>query len=524
MPKAYSYIRFSTPEQLTGDSLRRQTKAAREYADRHGIDLDETLTFQDLGVSGFRGKNAEKGALSAFRRLAEDGVIEHGSYLLIENTDRLTRLPAWEAAQLLGNIVAEGIRIVDLSGPREYSRDTLTEDPYAFLTFVLGAMRGHEESARKALVIRGAWERKRENAKQRPLTAACPAWLELDKEAGRFTVLEDRAEVVRRIYRDTLAGIGENAIAKALNTERTPTFGSGKRKADYWHRSYVAKILRNSAVVGEFTPHVVEHDKKTGKRTRIAQEPVPGYFPAVVDAETFQRVQDQLSARDGSTAAPLRGRHADRPVANLFGGIIRCALCGAAVTLVNKGQGKGKGRYLVCAAAKTGAGCTYLSIPYGEVEVRFLEEAPKLIAEAPAGDADRYEGELAGIEDELPALDYRIRTLTEEIAEESNAGVRSELRTAMAVLVEQRDGRKARRAEIWRLQEAARGPLVERKLTELSTALQAEPIDRGELNALLRQVFAGVTLNRPRGTMVFAWRHGGEAEIVVDWGAFFGQS
>jgi len=30
--KAYSYIRFSTPEQLKGDSLRRQLESSRKYA------------------------------------------------------------------------------------------------------------------------------------------------------------------------------------------------------------------------------------------------------------------------------------------------------------------------------------------------------------------------------------------------------------------------------------------------------------------------------------------------------------
>jgi|GEM_PF-5511149 len=32
MTKAYSYIRFSTPEQLKGDSLRRQKEASEQYA------------------------------------------------------------------------------------------------------------------------------------------------------------------------------------------------------------------------------------------------------------------------------------------------------------------------------------------------------------------------------------------------------------------------------------------------------------------------------------------------------------
>src|SRR5260370_19931998 len=65
-PKAYSYVRFSTPDQMKGDSFERQTRKAAEYASAHGLDLDTTLTFRDLGVSAFRGKNAQTGALTAF--------------------------------------------------------------------------------------------------------------------------------------------------------------------------------------------------------------------------------------------------------------------------------------------------------------------------------------------------------------------------------------------------------------------------------------------------------------------------
>lgn len=64
MAKAYSYLRFSTPEQQKGDSKRRQSTAAQEYAARHGLELDTALSFQDLGVSAFRGKNTEEGDLN----------------------------------------------------------------------------------------------------------------------------------------------------------------------------------------------------------------------------------------------------------------------------------------------------------------------------------------------------------------------------------------------------------------------------------------------------------------------------
>jgi DNA invertase Pin-like site-specific DNA recombinase len=49
--KAYSYVRFSTPDQMNGGSFERQTKKAADYASAHDLDLDTTLTFQDLGVS-----------------------------------------------------------------------------------------------------------------------------------------------------------------------------------------------------------------------------------------------------------------------------------------------------------------------------------------------------------------------------------------------------------------------------------------------------------------------------------------
>jgi len=60
MPTAYSYLRMSRPDQLKGDSARRQTQASREYCARTGLQYDETLTFDDLGVSAFRGKHATR--------------------------------------------------------------------------------------------------------------------------------------------------------------------------------------------------------------------------------------------------------------------------------------------------------------------------------------------------------------------------------------------------------------------------------------------------------------------------------
>jgi DNA invertase Pin-like site-specific DNA recombinase len=46
---AYSYVRFSTADQASGDSIRRQREAALGYAARHGLTLDET--YRDPGLT-----------------------------------------------------------------------------------------------------------------------------------------------------------------------------------------------------------------------------------------------------------------------------------------------------------------------------------------------------------------------------------------------------------------------------------------------------------------------------------------
>jgi DNA invertase Pin-like site-specific DNA recombinase len=64
--KAYSYLRFSTPEQSKGDSFRRQTAMAQQWCLQNGYELDASLTFHDLGISAYRGNNAETGKLADF--------------------------------------------------------------------------------------------------------------------------------------------------------------------------------------------------------------------------------------------------------------------------------------------------------------------------------------------------------------------------------------------------------------------------------------------------------------------------
>jgi DNA invertase Pin-like site-specific DNA recombinase len=195
--RAFSYLRFSTPEQMKGDSLRRQTELARRYADQHGLMLDEDLTFQDLGVSAYRGKNAEAGKLAYFLEAVRSGLVPRGAYLLVESLDRISRQAARRALRVLEEIVDEGITLVTLNDGKAYTEASLNDDPVSLLMALLTFIRANEESATKSRRLKEAWKQKRKAAADRPLTARAPAWLRLNRSTAPTTweVLDDRAAV-----------------------------------------------------------------------------------------------------------------------------------------------------------------------------------------------------------------------------------------------------------------------------------------------------------------------------------------
>lgn len=72
MKTAFSYIRFSSKPQERGDSLRRQVRLARDYATKHDLILDER-SYQDLGISAFKGISEARSTASRCRRGGSNG-------------------------------------------------------------------------------------------------------------------------------------------------------------------------------------------------------------------------------------------------------------------------------------------------------------------------------------------------------------------------------------------------------------------------------------------------------------------
>lgn len=496
-PRAYSYLRFSTLEQQKGDSLRRQSSMAVDYAQRNGLELDQELTFQDIGVAAYRGQNVESGRLAYFLEAVRSGLVPRGSILLVEQLDRLSRLTPRKAIRVLEDIVDEDITVVTLNDGKAYTAASLDESKTDLIIAVLTFMRANEESDTKSRRLKQAWEAKRANIHAKPLTSRAPAWLTLDTDAGAFRPVPDRVRTLRRIFELAAEGVGQNSIAQRLNEEGLAPWGRGK----HWHRSYIAKLLSSEAAIGTFRPQTLEYEGN--KKVRKPLEPVPNYFPAAIPDDLWQDVQ----ALQDTERAPSRGRHAHKPITNILASLACCPLCGGTMTRVNKGA---KSRpALVCAAAKVGAGCEYRSVRYDAVEEAIIQHLPARLRDTPSGSGfTEIDEELERLEAEAEALPEMIEAAVDRVLRTNSSAVSDRLRD-----LELRWDAVMERREVLRRQRAAKsGPLIANRVERLLEALK-RPSDAGTINAAMRAVFSRATVNYSDGLIELEWTHGGTCDL-----------
>ncbi|MEG3126202.1 recombinase family protein [Sphingomonas sp. GB1N7] len=343
---AYSYLRFSSPDQQYGDSLRRQTALAVDYAFEFDLILDDQLTYQDFGISGFRGQNVASGRLGDFLAAISAGLVPTGSVLLVENLDRLSRDSALNAQNLLTQIVLAGVSVVTLSDRRTYSVEELRRDPMGLIFALINFIRANEESAIKSSRAKANWVAKRATALTKPLTSKCPAWLSLDRTTDRFVKLTQRVAVVKTIFDLADQGKSFTEIARILTRRKTPTWtGRG-----LWDRHTVGNIITFSAVVGTYVPH--HNDYVNGKIIRRPLKPIPGYYPAIISVEQFDRVHRTRLANYTS------GRSV---IGYLLQHLAVCNTCGHFLSIVRRAE---HGPSMACAAAIAGTRGHYTEVPY----------------------------------------------------------------------------------------------------------------------------------------------------------------
>lgn len=391
--EAISYLRFSHPDQARGHSEDRQTDAAAEVCARFGWRLIDH--YQDLGVSGGRGKHRRKGALGRLIQRLRSGEIKPGKVIIVEALDRLSREEVMIAQEQFLSIVNLGFAIYTTIDGSGFDTPSMQGNGVARLFVTLGQMIG-ANSVFRNMSDRG---RKSWTVRRGKVDGLCPAWLEARPDhPEKYVVREGCGEIIREVVQ-MARSIGCKPIAAKLNERGIPRFSDKKRKIDGWTSSAVYQLLTNRALLGETEYHMAPDGV-----SRIAIGQIEKKYPAIIDAREFAEIQAILHARQ-----KFRGRKGRNHV-NLFTGLARCS-CGSAMYLhVNKNH---KYVYLQCVGARVLKTCDRVKyVPYRPFEAAMLHPSTlkRLALRDEAGSIQPK------VNDELATARTRVRDLEIKIA------------------------------------------------------------------------------------------------------------
>ena len=139
---------------------------------------------------------------------------------------------------------------------------------------------------------------------------------------GRYVIVPEEAETVKRIFELYLSGMGPLKISKALNAE-------GKRTSENnpWRPNGVSDILRNDTYTGNLTLQKTYREDHISKRTRKNCGEYPQYkveesHDAIIPKELFDAVQAEISRR------AEEWEHDNKPSTGVFTGKLICENCG----------------------------------------------------------------------------------------------------------------------------------------------------------------------------------------------------
>ena len=343
MSQAYLYIRFSTVAQEGGESFNRQREGGLKLIAEKGWTLAETI--EDLGRSAYKGDHMlSDGALGKFSDRVRAGDIPPGSWLVAEKTDRLSR-QGWEVLfDWLRDMTRKGLNVITLDG-HVFTAETL-RDQISVIKILLGGEADQQFSAKISERVQDAVRAniaKAQSGEKKVLRGKAPGWLQVRADKSGFDLIDDRTEVVRLIYRLGAEGRGSRWIAKHLNEQGIPTWGTKQKAQSGWDPTTVQWILKSPAVEGDY----VSGYSNPGK-VKNAGLTVNGYFPTAVDADLVARARSAMRDRkwSGGSTAPN--------ASNLFRGLVKCGACGSRMYLNNNPS---TGRVFQCSMAMSKRGC-----------------------------------------------------------------------------------------------------------------------------------------------------------------------
>ena len=299
-----AYARVSAGKDAMLHSLSAQVSYYSSLIQKHpgwlycGVYADEALT----GTKGNRDKFQQ--LLDACRRGEVSMVITKSVSRFARNT--VTLLETVRELKELG---------VDVFF-EEQNIHTMSSDGELMLTILASYAQEESRSASE----NQKWRIRKNFQEGRPWNGVMLGYRQKD---GRYVVVPEEAEIVRRIYSEYLSGKGLEAITNGLNADGVLT-----QKGYQWHKGPVSRILRNSNYTGNLLLQRFYSENHITKRKcenagELPQYAADGTHEAIISMAAFQAVQEEIRRRAEKyrPKPPQKGQYP-------FSGLIVCGKCG----------------------------------------------------------------------------------------------------------------------------------------------------------------------------------------------------
>lgn len=314
------YCRLSRDDENEGvsGSIKNQAEILQQYAAENSF--KNTRLFID---DGFSGTTFNRPAFNEIMKLGEEGKI---ATLIVKDHSRLGRNRLVVGSLLEEEFDRMGIRyiaIMDNIDTKNGISDLIPMQDW----FNEWHAKNTSDKVRKVFKSKG------ESGK--PLTSNPPfGYMKSPDDKYQWIIDEPAAEIVKRIFKMCVSGMGPSQIANKLSAEKVPTpteyWISVGRKCGkppsvpfHWCPAMIANILKRQEYCGDTVNF--RSTTKSFKNKKRVDRPESEWIifenthPAIVDRDTFKLVQ---KIREGRHRQTRTGK------VSIFSGLVFCEDCG----------------------------------------------------------------------------------------------------------------------------------------------------------------------------------------------------
>lgn len=313
-----AYCRVSTDQEEQQNSYQVQIEYYTNYISSNP-EWNFAGIFADEGISGTQTKNRTE-----FNRMIRMCKKKKIDLVLCKSTSRFARntVDCLDNIRLLKSL---GIGVIF----EKENINTLTAQSEFILALYSSFAQAESESISKNIILGNQMA-----FREGKVRYQYKHWLGYRKgEDGRPEIIPEEAEVVRLVFKLYSDGGSTHTVAQELNNRGCPTRTENVK----WNAMLVKRILQNEKYIGDcllqktYTVDCISHKsvKNNGER---AMYYVSNCHPAIIDKDTFNRVQQEIARRNAKRSvctktATEQGRYNSKYALTE---LLICGECGSA--------------------------------------------------------------------------------------------------------------------------------------------------------------------------------------------------